>query len=100
MFLLTWFHLKFFIYEKNVAFISPGRKCEDGIICFWFSQPGYAAVLPLLVCLVATGVFESDFKTSITQICEGDFIFSLKSFHLRKAETFFCAHFIPLLTID
>jgi hypothetical protein len=49
---LTWFHFKFFIHEKNVAFISSGRNSEDRFICFWFSDPGDVAFLSLLVRLV------------------------------------------------
>jgi hypothetical protein len=45
---------KFFIYEKNDAFISFGRDSEDRFICFWFSNPGDVAFLSLLVRL-ATG---------------------------------------------
>jgi hypothetical protein len=46
------FHLKFFIYEKDIAFVSPWRKREDSLIRLRFSCTGNAAFLLVLVCIV------------------------------------------------
>ena len=62
--------------KKMIAFDSFGRKCKNSFICFWFSWPGDVAFLFVLVRIVLTGPLEIDFKTSNTQISEGDFIFS------------------------
>ena len=42
---------KSFIYEKDDAFYSFGRKCKDCFIGRRFSGPCHAPVLPVLVCL-------------------------------------------------